>query len=805
MKPLLTALSRLARSWFRRSSLAAAQPANAPAQANGQSPAEQADSPTGATPDHTERAAKFRGRWDTHNQKDEHQSALNEIDQAIAFAPRVGEYHYCRAKTLSHLRRWGDVLPAVETAIELGHNGSAAYTLLGHALYSAGRIEAAESAYAESLRTSPKDSTTLTFWALCQWKLDRIEAAEDGFDAAELAAPNDAGPVFERGRMLYEIAEYGRAITYLERAAELSPKNKDYRLWRGAAYSQLGYHDLTIDEVEDGMAMGTPSAVDYRWRGEAYGRLNEHASALADFERAIELEPGNAMAHNWRGWLLMELGRLDEARRAYDEAIRLNPTSAICYEQRSKVWDQLGQDDRAAADFETCLELELKTNPPTDMNAPATDLYPIVRAHFSDTPLEQLTLTERFFPVRVSPDAQRALDSLADTEFKVDQFLSPKQNNNAVYNFQALYTRDRRNPITASAPHHYEVDIGADKPVRCLWTGAWLLTYRETRFAVLTTADQNNRRFQVAAPATPAGEAVTAEFLALLEAAIARGECYRGKVLSLEEEDDYHGTVSGLKVHRLRPVRREDVILPGGTLDLLDRNVIEFVQARPRLRELGLATKKGLLFHGPPGTGKTHTIHYLTGALPGTTTFLITAEQVGHLSEYMTLARLLQPSLVVIEDVDLIARERRALRSGVEETLLNRLLNEMDGLKPDADILFILTTNAPAALEEALANRPGRVDQAIEFPYPDAEGRAKLVRMYAGKTLVADDVVERIARRKEQMSPAFIKELMRRAAQPAVMRGSTEIEVDDVEKALAEMFHAGGLNGKLFGFGGRVE
>ena len=70
------------------------------------------------------------------------------------------------------------------------------------------------------------------------------------------------------------------------------------------------------------------------------------------------------------------------------------------------------------------------------------------------------------------------------------------------------------------------------------------------------------------------------------------------------------------------------------------------------------ATKKGLLFYGPPGTGKTHTIHYLAKALAGHTTLLITAEQVALLSEYMTLARLLQPSIVVMEDVDLIARER---------------------------------------------------------------------------------------------------------------------------------------------------
>ena len=93
----------------------------------------------------------------------------------------------------------------------------------------------------------------------------------------------------------------------------------------------------------------------------------------------------------------------------------------------------------------------------------------------------------------------------------------------------------------------------------------------------------------------------------------------------------------------------------------------------------------------------------------------------------MGLARLLQPSMVVIEDVDLIARDRTTMGSPCEEAMLNKLLNEMDGLRPDADILFVLTTNRPGALEAALASRPGRVDQAIEFPLPDEEGRTKLV------------------------------------------------------------------------------
>ena len=245
--------------------------------------------------------------------------------------------------------------------------------------------------------------------------------------------------------------------------------------------------------------------------------------------------------------------------------------------------------------------------------------------------------------------------------------------------------------------------------------------------------------------------------------------------------------------------------MPEKTLRLLEFNVHGFIQQRDRLRELGLAAKKGLLFYGPPGTGKTHTIQYLASQLRDHTTLLITSEQVGLLDEYFQLARFLQPAMVVIEDVDLIARAREEMRSACEESLLNKLLNEMDGLREDALVLFILTTNRPDQLEAALASRPGRIDQAIEFPLPDDEGRRKLVRLYSRGLAVPNETVERIVQKTKKASPAFIKELMRRCAQYLLQNGRDgALALDQVEAALDEMLFSGGsLNVKLLG--GAVE
>jgi ATP-dependent 26S proteasome regulatory subunit len=154
-----------------------------------------------------------------------------------------------------------------------------------------------------------------------------------------------------------------------------------------------------------------------------------------------------------------------------------------------------------------------------------------------------------------------------------------------------------------------------------------------------------------------------------------------------------------------------------------------------------------------------------------------------------------------VEDVDLIGREREQLQSPVQQVLLNKLLNEMDGLREDADILFILTTNRPDHLEPALASRPGRIDQAIEFPLPDEEGRTKLVKLYSRGVEVPPALLDLIVRCTKGSSRAFIKELMRRSAQFQLeLGGGHVLQQVAVDSAIEEMVFIGGaLNLKLLG------
>ncbi len=430
-----------------------------------------------------------------------------------------------------------------------------------------------------------------------------------------------------------------------------------------------------------------------------------------------------------------------------------------------------------------------------------------LRKHFGKLPLENLITAARTFPVTSKVDLQAALENIFAKKYAAELIGVHAQYAHETLTVAQL-THEGNYPVVVGPLQHAEVDVGEAMPARCLKQGLWLSQHAGTNFAVLVTpairfGHDEGMHVEIAIPPGEAGLKLSRSFLDEIERLINQTASYRGKVISLEATQSFTGKSGSVRVHKLRSVRREDVILPEKTINLLDRNVREFIQQREQLRGLGMALKKGLLFYGPPGTGKTHTIQYLASQLPDHTTLLITAEQMGLLEEYFALARFLQPAMVVIEDVDLIARAREDMRNPCEESLLNKLLNEMDGLREDAAILFILTTNRPEQLEAALASRPGRIDQAIEFPLPDEEGHRKLVRLYSHRLQVPDDVVELIVRKTKKASAAFIKELMRRCAQYFLQAGGGKsLKVEHVESALDEMLFAGGsLNVKLLGGG----
>jgi hypothetical protein len=427
-----------------------------------------------------------------------------------------------------------------------------------------------------------------------------------------------------------------------------------------------------------------------------------------------------------------------------------------------------------------------------------------ISKHFGRFKTHELLTSSRTFPVTSRVDLQRAVEKLLGGY--AGQLLGLHvQFLHATMTFAHVLNPEPY-PVLVGPLQFQEIDIGEIEPARCVANAIWLSREGKLPFAFLLTpavhyGQPAGSHVEVAVPPGEAGARLSRTLLSQLEKMVHESGSYRGKVISLEATHDYSGMGGTVRVHKLHPVLREEVILPDKTLRLLERNISGFIASRAKLKQLGMSVKKGLLFYGPPGTGKTHTLHYLASQLPEHTTLLITAEQVGLLDTYFQLARFLQPAMIVIEDVDLIARSRETMHGACEELLLNKLLNEMDGLREDAELLFILTTNRPDQLEAALAARPGRIDQAIEFPLPDVVGRKKLIHLYARGLVVPEPVLSAITHKTEGASAAFIKELMRRVAQIHVTaERKNDVTLQDVDGALEEMLFTGGaLNAKLLG------
>ena len=291
------------------------------------------------------------------------------------------------------------------------------------------------------------------------------------------------------------------------------------------------------------------------------------------------------------------------------------------------------------------------------------------------------------------------------------------------------------------------------------------------------------------------GERVLAELWTLMR----ERNVYRGRVLELASRHFHDDEGAPLTVRTLPQISRDRIVLPPGVLERIERQAFGIADHAERLRASGRHLRRGLLLHGPPGTGKTLTAMYLAAQMPGRTAVLLTGQSLGAVGASIDLATALQPAMVVLEDVDLVAMDR-----DFEETnpILFELLNGMDGLDEDHDVLFVLTTNRADLLEPALATRPGRIDQAVELPLPDADGRRRLLELYGEGLQLSLTGDEPLIAALEGVSPAFIRELLRRAALMVAeeSEGALSVGAHDLERALEELRHgAGELTNTLLG------
>jgi cell division protease FtsH len=237
------------------------------------------------------------------------------------------------------------------------------------------------------------------------------------------------------------------------------------------------------------------------------------------------------------------------------------------------------------------------------------------------------------------------------------------------------------------------------------------------------------------------------------------------------------------------------------------KEVVKFLKDPYSFAKLGAGVPKGVLLGGPPGTGKT----LLAKAIAGEAEIpflkvsgsqfveLLVGVGAARVRELFEKARLLEPSIIFIDEIDSIARSRSANNSmgggnDEREQTLNQILTEMDGFELNTGVVVIAATNRIDILDPAI-KRAGRFDRQITINNPNLKERQAILQVHArGKKLDPNVSLNQIAQRTIGFSGADLSNLLNEAAILATRRKNKTITTDEINLSIDRIVI--GLEGK---------
>lgn len=185
------------------------------------------------------------------------------------------------------------------------------------------------------------------------------ERSEENLETSDVLQKQQDSPVDYkfRGHSLLNKGQIDDAISDLNKAVELNPKDAGAYFYRGNAYYKKGQIDKALSDYSEAIKINPRYTNAYFSRGLHYVGVEEYSKAISDFNKVISITPDNASAYYYRGASYFGKKKYKKALSDYDKAIELDPEYVNAYINRGLYYHGINQYPKAISDYSKALEL----------------------------------------------------------------------------------------------------------------------------------------------------------------------------------------------------------------------------------------------------------------------------------------------------------------------------------------------------------------------------------------------------------------------------------------------------------------